>query len=160
VACPVSFLMGPLAEQLRVEAPWLFDELGFKIAASDFMPRHMGDSLTILDSGTLLLQFTRDKGQVFAGMAHPSERQNWWPLWEVHASINGIRPEDTDVLPRIEGRFALNVVLSTLRADYPEILLRFTSRWGEMKPELDRRRETLHRYRLKQFEHLTSHTKI
>jgi hypothetical protein len=140
--------MGPLAEQLRVEAPWLFDELTFKVTVADFMPHHMGDSLAILGSGTLCLRFTRDKSQVFACIAHTSERQNWWPFWEVHALINDIRPEDTDVLPRPEDRFVLDTVLSTLRAEYALILARFTSRWTETKPELDRPREILRRYRL------------
>jgi|SRR5580704_9216480 hypothetical protein len=137
--------MGPLVEQLRVEAPWLFDELSFKITGADYWPSHMGDSLAVLDSGALLLQFTRDKGQIFAGVGHRSEVKNWWAFWEVHALINGINPEDTDVLPSMEDRFALETVLSTFRADYPEILERFTSHWGETTPELDRRREMLHR---------------
>ncbi len=86
--------MGPLWEQLEAEAPWLFNELGFKTVYSHYDWQHMGDSIAILQIEELLLRFVRDRGQYSADIAHPSEPKHWWTLFEVHRLIEGVQPKE------------------------------------------------------------------
>jgi hypothetical protein len=132
--------VGPLWEQLEAEAPWLFNELGFKTVYSHYDWQHMGDSIAILQIEELLLRFVRDRGQYSADIAHPSEPKHWWTLFEVHRLIEGVQPKEPLELAAAAELLTLAKVLATLRMDFAEILDRFKVRWAETQRELDNRR--------------------
>jgi hypothetical protein len=72
--------MGPLKPLIEEKFPWLFEELGFRAVAWSYNPKVFGDSTLTLESDTVRLRFTRDRGEIRADLASISEPETWWGL--------------------------------------------------------------------------------
>jgi hypothetical protein len=132
-----------LKQELIEQQSWLFQELNFKIVKDTYKPAEFGNSLVMLASSSLQVQFIRDKGQVFVRVASPLDPENWWYLDDVCEFIlhRKIRPE-----------FDLQAVVTLLRNNLPALTdylgprLNETRR-GLKKQIMQREREILRRAR-------------
>jgi hypothetical protein len=120
----------PLKQQLLESCPWLFEELGFAVVYQDYSIKSFGDSLVILRSPSLRVQFVRDRGQVLGYLASAADPENWWPVVFVLEAIQ-------DKLP--EPNFELLAVASELRNNLPALIEAMGPKYTETKSELERR---------------------
>jgi hypothetical protein len=55
-------MAGPLKEELEKRLPWLFEDPGFRVTEHDYAYQQMGNSFARIQSDTLQLIFSRDRG--------------------------------------------------------------------------------------------------
>jgi hypothetical protein len=87
--------MKQLKDQLEEKLPWLFSELGFRIASYSYDPASFGNSVAVLDSDAFRLRLTRDRGITVADVASLSDREEWLGFPYVWEMIFGETPEPT-----------------------------------------------------------------
>jgi len=83
---------GSLREEIIKKAPWLTDQLGFQIKHHEYDGRHMGNSLVVLASETLVVKFVRDKTRIEVSVAPASEPGRWYDLGLLWAALTGDSP--------------------------------------------------------------------
>ena len=108
--------------------PWLFDDLGFRITYTEYSHAHFGNSLVILVSGGIRLQFVRDRSQVLLYVGARSESEEWFSLYEV------IHNES------IKPRFTLNAVGDLLKQEFTALFEALGPKLLETKKEVERHR--------------------
>jgi hypothetical protein len=91
-------MAGPLKEELENRMPWLFEDLGFRVAYHDYSDQHMGDSVAELESPSFRVRFIRDKSRIQVEFASLSEPERWLELGFLWNALTGHRPE-----PELEG---------------------------------------------------------
>ena len=119
--------MGPLKPLVEEEFPWLFEELGFRSVAWSYDPKSFGNSMLTVESDTLRLRFTRDRGEIRADLASIHERETWWNLVSLLDVIHGVKPE-----PQLEG------VAPLVRTNYSQLVQALGPQLSETKKELER----------------------
>jgi HAMP domain-containing protein len=119
--------MGPLKPLIEEKFPWLFEELGFRPIAWSYNPKVLGDSTLTLESDTIRLRFTRDRGEIRADLASIHEPETWWNLVSLLEVIHGVKPE-----PQLEG------VAPLVRTNYSQLVQALGPQLSETKKELER----------------------
>jgi hypothetical protein len=87
--------MKPLKDQVEEKLPWLFSQLGFRIASYSYNPAVFEDSTVVLDSDAFRLRLIRDKGFVTASVAAVSDPEHWLEFKFVWEMIFGELPAPT-----------------------------------------------------------------
>jgi hypothetical protein len=123
--------MSPLQEQLRLHAPWLFEERGLKVTSDSYDVKAFGNSIVVLQSENLTVRFVRDRGQIFAEFETPTEPDKWLDLSFVLEAIHRTAPQPI---------FDLDGVISLLRQNFSDLVEALGPKWAATKQELDRRR--------------------
>jgi hypothetical protein len=117
----------PLDRLIATKLPWLFADLGFRVACFEYSPKVFGDAVLTLYSEALLLRFVLDRGRIFAELAPPSEPDQWWGLEFVCEAILGEQP-----VPELDGLAEL------LRRNYLAIVEALGPNLPETREALDR----------------------
>lgn len=125
-----SNLSTPLSELVTEKLPWLFREFGFRVVSSGFEPAHFGDSHVILQSDTLRLRFTRDRGQVLIDVGVTSEPEHWWGLIALCEVIRNAS---------IQPRYKLDALASVLQENFSALAEALGPKLPETRQELERR---------------------
>ena len=73
-------MSGPLNDELPKRLPWLFEELGFRTTFHDYSYKAMGSSAVELESASLRVRFTNDRGRVALEVASLAEHDRWMEL--------------------------------------------------------------------------------
>lgn len=127
----ISMNLGvPIKDEIVEQLPWLLDELGFRVVEERYTPDSFGNSLVILESVAFRLRLVRDRGQIFADIAAPSNPDKWWNLEHVCEIILG---------HNIELHFELSVVAELLRRNFLALADYLGPKFPEAKLELERR---------------------
>lgn len=121
-----------LKEEMLERVPWLLEELGFRIVDERYDPQSFGNSLVTLESDSLRVRFVRDRGQVFADVASPSDPDRWWQLVYVCQLILG---------EFVQPGFELDDVAAFLRDNLAAVQERLGPRYSETKREVRRLQE-------------------
>jgi hypothetical protein len=129
--------MAPLKELIEEKFPWLSEELGFRPVAWSYNPKVYWDSVVTLESNTLRLRFTRDRGDIRADLASISEPETWWNLVALLEVIHGVKPET-----QLEG------VAPLVRTNYSQLVQALGPQLSETKKELERLEEERRRVML------------
>jgi hypothetical protein len=106
--------------------PWLFSDLGFRVAWFECNSTAFGNASLALQSDVFMLRFNLERGRIFAEVAPPSEPEHWWALPFVCQAISGELP-----VPELDG------LASLLRNNYPAIVEALGPRLPETKRVLD-----------------------
>ena len=119
-----------LKQELIEQQQWLFQEFNFKITEATYDPSVFGDSLVTLVSSSLRVQFSRDRGQVFAMIASPLDPENWWPLDDVCEFI---------LHKKIRRKFDLHSVVILLKNNLPALIKYLGPKLDETRRELQKK---------------------
>jgi hypothetical protein len=120
--------MKPIKDQLDEKLPWLFSELGFRVASHSYNPEAFGNSVAVLDSAGLRLKFVRDKGLLTVLVAAVAAPEQWWEFKFVWEFLFGEFPE-----PELEGYGPL------IRRSYGDMAEALGPSLRRTRTELDRR---------------------
>lgn len=131
----------PLKNEVVTQLPWLFDELGFRIAAEGHDRKSFGNSFVTLVSPAFQLMFVRDRGEIGAEIASHSEPNTWWDLHWISELIPGSGHPLPELLP----------VATLIRNSFSLLSEYFGSKYHETKRELRRREEQRKRDGLRRF---------
>jgi hypothetical protein len=72
--------------------PWLFSDLGFRVASFEYSRSALGTSVLILQSDAFWLRFCIERLRIFADVAPPSEPEKWWGIEWVCQAVSGELP--------------------------------------------------------------------
>ncbi len=112
-------MAGPLKDEVQTRFPWLQEDLGFRITRYDYSPRAFGNSTVELQSGSLRIRFTRERG-ISVQVASLAEPEQWMELGFLWYSLTGTQPE-----PELDGwgwflRDHLPQLVDALGPGYPQ----------------------------------------
>jgi hypothetical protein len=136
---------GALNEELTNRFPWLFDDLGFQIAAHDFSYEMMGSSFAVLESGALRARFVNDRGSIYVEVASSAEPERWTEMGLLWQSLTGYRPS-----PQLDGwawflRDHLPQLREALGPNFEKSKAAFEEQAREAKESSDRTRASYRR---------------
>jgi hypothetical protein len=120
----------PLKPLLAERLPWLFEDLGFRVAYSDYDPAHFGDSMVILNAERIRLRFVRDRGQVMLDVATRAEPEEWFSFGCLYEAIHN---------ESIKPRFTLNALGDLLKKEFAALVDGLGPNLSETRKEIERR---------------------
>jgi hypothetical protein len=131
----------PLRNEVVMQLPWLFDELGFRILEEGHDRESFGNSFVTLGSPSVYLRFIRDRGQIFGEIASHTEPNAWWDLHWISELIPGSSYPLPELIP----------VATLIRSNFSLLSEYFGSKYHETKRELWRREEQRKKEGLRRF---------
>ena len=140
--------MGPLKDAVVSRLPWLLDDLGFRIAHSDYDYKAMGSSTVELESESMRLRFVRDRSFIQTQVAARSRPDGWMELGFLWYALTGVRPE-----PQLDGwafffRQHLPKLSQALGPNLADTLRAYERAEQESRETLKRQQERMRQRRL------------